>query len=189
MKGISMTIDGKNVDVEEGKSLLDAARGAGIPVPSLCFDERLKPYGSCRMCMVEIEKKGRKRLVASCCYPAEAGLVVRTDTKEIMKIRRVLTELAMSITDVGPHKALAAEYRIKKTRFYRDAAHDPCTLCGRCVRYCAEVAGKNAICFMGRGVDRRVALVPGASEQCSLCRKCFDLCETGWIIKLVDQER
>ncbi len=187
MTGISVTIDGKKIQADEGTSILKAAQKVGINIPTLCHDDALEPYGACRFCMVEIEKNNRKKLVASCCYPVENGLVVRTKTENVDKIRKILSELLLSVSPSGAHVDVAKQYGIVESRFKQTENSDsPCSLCGLCVRYCAEIKKRNAVCFVGRGVDRTVALVPGASDACSSCRECFDVCDAGKIVYLVD---
>ena len=119
-KMITLTIDGKQVQVKEGATILEAAKQAGIEIPTLCHYEGLEPYGACRICSVEIEKKGRTRIVAACCYPVEEGLKVKTRTPKIDKIRKTILELA-AITageDVaGEFNALASEYNADLSRF------------------------------------------------------------------------
>jgi bidirectional [NiFe] hydrogenase diaphorase subunit len=171
---IKMEIDGKAVKAREGMMLLEVAREAGIDIPTLCSSEQLKPSGVCRLCMVEIVKGKRRRVVASCCYPAEEGLIVTTTTPEIQRIRKMIIEL------LWPASAqLGKRYGITKSRFVPELTD--CSLCGLCVRYCAEVAKKNAIYFQGRGIDRRVAFTPGIAE-CDSCRACFGLCTGGWLV-------
>jgi NADH dehydrogenase/NADH:ubiquinone oxidoreductase subunit G len=174
MKSITMEIDGKTVTASEGMMVLQVARQAGIEIPTLCYSELLKPSGVCRMCMVEIAKGKRRRLVASCCYPAEDGLVVATNTPKIHKIRRMIIELLWPAWG-----ELAKQYGITKSRFVPRLTD--CSLCGLCVRYCAEVAKKNALYFQGRGINRRPAFIPGIAD-CDSCRECFGLCTGGWIV-------
>ena len=188
MTNISLTIDGKIINTKEGTTVLQAAQKAGINIPTLCHDDKLEPYGACRFCMVEVEKNNRKKLVASCCYPAEKGLVVRTKTENIDKIRKLLAELLLSISPNGAHVGIAKQYGIVESRFKQtESPESPCSLCGLCVRYCAEVKKKHAVCFIGRGVDRTIALVPGLSDACSSCRECFNVCDAGKIVYLVDK--
>jgi NADH dehydrogenase/NADH:ubiquinone oxidoreductase subunit G len=182
MKEITLEIDGKKVTVEEGASVLQAAQAAGADVPSLCYDEKLSQYGACRLCMVEIRKSGSKwpKLVASCCYQAEEGLTVTTSNEKIEKMRKTLVELLMPMSNSGPIMALAEKYGLKKSRF--DAADDiECVLCGKCVRYCAEIKGDNAVYFKGRGTSRKLSLLPDQQIACAMCRQCWTLCPSGWI--------
>jgi len=175
MKTVTLTIDGKQVEAKEGMSLLEAAREAGVKIPTLCHDAKLKPYGACRMCLVEVVKGRRKRLVASCVHPVQEGLVVTTTTPRIQEIRKLIVELLWPAwTELGK------EYGLTSSRFEPELTD--CSLCGKCVRYCSEVAHKNAVYFRGRGVDRRVAFVPGMADECDSCRQCFGMCRSGWVI-------
>lgn len=178
-KGITLTIDGQQVKAKEGMTILEAARGAGIYIPTLCYHERLGPYGACRICMVEISKARKKRLVTSCVYPVEDGLNVKTDTPQLRKLRKRLLELMLaSSPNAKTLKDMASQYGIKRSAF--DAEKTNCILCGLCVRYCNEIKKANAIGFVGRGTERRVVFFPEiASTVCASCRECFSLCPTG----------
>lgn len=180
MKKVTLEIDGKTVSADEGANLLETALKAGADVPTLCHHEKLRPFGSCRLCMVEIAKAGRTRLVASCCYQVEDGLVVKTSTPQIEKIRKTLVELLMPMASTGPIKTLAAKYGLKSSRF--QAKSIDCVLCGLCVRYCAEVKQEHGVYFKGRGVNRQLALLPQQSLICESCGECHKLCPGGWIV-------
>jgi NADH dehydrogenase/NADH:ubiquinone oxidoreductase subunit G len=175
MNTVRLTIDGKSVEVDKGASVLDAARKAGVDIPTLCHHPKLEPFGACRMCLVEIEKHGRKRTVASCAFPAEDGLVVTSSTPKIERMRKLIVELLWPAYTT-PAKGM----KIEKSRF--TGALPDCSLCGLCVRYCRDVVKKNALYFQGRGVDRCVAFVPGMAHECDSCRACFDLCSSGWVV-------
>ena len=178
MKTVTLEIDGKQVTIEEGKTLLDGAKALGIEIPTLCAHEKLAPCGACRLCSVEIAKAGRTRVVTACVYPVEDGLAVKTNTPRVIKIRKLLIELFMA---TAPRTKvlmdLAAQYGITETRF--EAEHTACIMCGLCVRYCAEVKKANAIGFAGRGTSRRIVFIPEiASRTCMSCQECFALCPT-----------
>ncbi len=173
-KTIHMTIDGRPVEVEDGKTVLEAAKQLGIEIPTLCHHPELRPAGFCRICMVEITKGKRHKLVASCCYPAEEGLSVVTESPRIVKIRKLLIELLWP-----SWRQRAKQYGVTKSRFVSELTD--CSLCGLCVRYCNEVVGKNAVYFHGRGTERRIGFTPGMAE-CEECRKCFGLCSGGFLI-------
>jgi bidirectional [NiFe] hydrogenase diaphorase subunit len=177
MASIKMKINGKDIVTEEDKTVLQAALAAGIDIPHMCYSEQLKPYGACRLCMVEITKGTRKRLVASCAYPAEEGLVVETDTPKIQKIRKMLVEL---LWPSAPK--LAEQYGITESRFSND--HTDCSLCGLCVRYCTELGDKKALFFKGRGVNREIGIVPELADNCVYCQKCFSFCNGGKLLEL-----
>lgn len=171
---IKMQIDGREVTTTERTTVLQAAREVGIEIPTLCHNEQLKPAGLCRLCMVEIVKGNRRRLVASCCYPAQDGLVVITETPRVRKIRKLIVELLWPSS-----KQFGKEYGLSRSRFVSEITD--CNLCGQCVRWCSEVAKKNAVYFKGRGIDRRVAFTPDVDE-CDFCRQCFNLCTGGFVI-------
>lgn len=181
MSKLSLTIDNQKVTTEEGTSILEAARSAGIDIPTLCYHEKLAPRGACRLCLVEITKGRRKRLVTSCVYLAEEGLKVETESKPVVRIRKMLLELMLaSSPGVKAIQDYARRYGITRSRF--DIEPDFCILCGLCVRYCNEVKGKNAIGFVGRGTQRKVMFFPDiAAEECPKCGECFPLCPTGVI--------
>lgn len=182
---INLKIDGREVRVKRGATILQAAKASGIEIPTLCYNEQLEPYGACRMCMVEIVRKGRRRLVASCIYPAEEGLEVITDNEKIRKIRRTIIELLLPLADTGPIRDLARKYGVVKSRF--EAEPTRCILCGLCARYCAEIKKANAICFIGRGTSREIAAVPEiAPNICPTCKECFTLCPGGRITDLLE---
>ena len=93
---VRLTIDGQQVQAEEGAMILDVARDNNIYIPSLCSHEEVTPYGACRLCLVEVAKNGRERLVASCLYPVEEGLVVKTDSERLKNNRRMIMELLLA---------------------------------------------------------------------------------------------
>ena len=182
MKSIKLEIDGKLVEAEEGMTLLQAARKTGIDIPTLCYDENMAHYGACRLCTVELSRDNRTRLVASCVYPVENKLVVKTESERVIKIRRMILELLLPLSPTGPIESLARKYGLEKSRF--PGENTGCVLCGLCVRYCAEIKKANAIGFIGRGVERDVAFLPEvATRVCPSCRECFPLCPGGKIIK------
>jgi NADH dehydrogenase/NADH:ubiquinone oxidoreductase subunit G len=175
MKSVQLKIDGKQVKAEENETILETARANDIHIPTLCHADGLEPYGACRLCMVEISKNDRTRLVAACVYPVEENLVVRTDTDEIRKIRRTILELIWPSV-----QGLAKEYGIERSRF--SSENTECCLCGMCVRYCNEVTKLNASFFKGRGINREIGIIPELANECVYCQKCFPLCPAGWIV-------
>jgi len=175
MKTIRLEIDGKKVHAKEGATILEVARENGIYIPTLCHNDELKPSGVCRLCMVEISKNKRTKLVASCVYPVEKNLVVKTNSEKIRKIRRMIVELLWPTVP-----ALAKEFEVEKSRFVPE--HTECCLCGLCVQYCAEVRKLNAVYFKGRGINREVAILPEMVDECAYCTKCYGLCPGGWIV-------
>ena len=181
MREISVQIDGKTVAATEGTTVLDAARSAGIAIPTVCHHEKLKPFGGCRLCTVEADAGGRTNLVAACVYPVQDDLVVRTRTPQIDKIRRILTEQLLAYAPESEVlQGLARDYDADKKRFEREPSF--CILCGLCVRYCDEVKKKNAVGFVDRGPSREISFVPEvAAKECWDCKECFQLCPTSWL--------
>jgi len=178
MSEILLQIDGKEVRAREGMTLLEAARSAGIAIPTLCYHEKLEPYGGCRLCLVELESRGGTRLVVSCVYPVENNLVVRTRSEKIDRIRKMILELLLAhAPDAFELQGLAQEYGADKDRFEKEASF--CIHCGLCVRYCAEVKKKNAVGFVDRGIRKEISFIPEiAAQECWNCKECFPLCPT-----------
>jgi NADH dehydrogenase/NADH:ubiquinone oxidoreductase subunit G len=159
-------------------TLLEAAQNAGIDIPTLCHHEKLEPYGGCRLCIVEVENRGRTNLVVSCVYPAEGNLVVTTRSEKIDRIRKMILELQMAhAPDAFELQDLAKEYGADRNRFEKEASF--CIHCGLCVRYCAEVKQKHAVGFVDRGTRKEISFIPEiAAKECWDCKECFPLCPT-----------
>jgi NADH dehydrogenase/NADH:ubiquinone oxidoreductase subunit G len=181
MSDIRMQIDGREVPATRGMTVLEAARNAGISIPTLCLHDALEPYGGCRLCIVEAEVGGWTRLVVSCVYLADDGLIVRTRSEKIDKLRKTLLELLLAhAPDSPPLQELAGEYGADKNRFEQEASF--CIHCGLCVRYCAEVKQLNAVGFIDRGVRKEISFLPEiASKECPSCKECFPLCPTSYL--------
>ena len=176
---VSLVIDDKKVSASSGMTILEAAQSVGIDIPTLCHHKKLSPFGACRLCTVEIVNGKRSRFVAYCVYQVEEGLIVKTESPQVIKIRKMLLELMWArapgmqeIRDYG------IRYGISRTKF--EVRPTWCILCGLCVRYCAEVKKKNAIGFIGRGTEREVMFFPETSlEECRQCGECYSICPTG----------
>ena len=181
MTDLHMQIDGRDVAAAAGTTILEAARAAGISVPTLCLHEALEPFGGCRLCLVEIEVRGWTRLVVSCVYPAEADLIVRTRSDKIDRMRKTILELLLAHAPDSPLlRAMAAEYGADKDRFESEASF--CIHCGLCVRYCAEVKQKHAVGFIDRGIRKEICFLPEiAAQECEACMECFPLCPTSYL--------
>lgn len=171
-------MDGKEIKAAEGMTLLEAARAAGISIPTLCWHEKLEPFGACRLCIVEVESRGSTRLVVSCVYPAEKNIIVRTRSEKIDRIRKMILELQMAhAPDAFVFQDLAKEYGADRNRFEKEPSF--CIHCGLCVRYCAEIKKKNAIGFVDRGIRKEISFIPEiAAKECWNCKECFPLCPT-----------
>jgi len=181
MSEIRMQIDGKDVRATAGMTVLDAARREGMTIPTLCHHEALEPFGACRLCIVEVESRGWTKLVVSCVYPAEEGLLVRTRSDKVDRIRKVILELLLAHAPDSPAlRDLAEEYGADRDRFDKEASF--CVHCGLCVRYCAEVKKKDAVGFVDRGTRKEICFVPEiAAKECNDCKECFPLCPTSYL--------
>ena len=209
MAVITLTINGQLVSAREDETILDAARGAGIPIPTLCYLDGLSPHGGCRLCLVELA--GSNRLQPACVTKVAEGMQVQTESDRLREYRRMIVELLFAegnhicsvcvangncelqdlATAVGmDHERFEYQYPrravdISHPRFGID--HNRCILCTRCVRVCDEVEGAHTWDVAGRGANSKVITdlnQPwGGSQTCTSCGKCFMACPTGAIFQ------
>jgi len=205
---ITLTIDGQKIEVPEGTTVLNAARKAGIHIPTLCDHPHLKPYGGCRLCMVEIE--GFRTLQASCTIPASNNMVVRTTSDQIRKARKFVLTLIFSErnhfcpycqvsgSDCELQNAAYGEgmthwplqpnwqpYPMDASHPYFILEHNRCILCRRCIRACSELVGANTLGVEERGAKTFVIAdlnVPLGESSCVSCGMCVQVCPTGALI-------
>ncbi len=180
-KVFALTIDDHTITVPSGYTVLQATRECGIHIPTLCYLESLAPYAACRLCLVELTSPRGSKLVASCAYPCEEGLVVRTHSEMVLAARRTVIELLMT---TGGHlpavQALAREYGVELP--YVTLEPNDCVLCGLCVRACREIVGVGAISLTQRGMAREVSTpFQISSADCIECATCALVCPTGAI--------
>jgi heterodisulfide reductase subunit A len=166
---IKITINGKEVAVEKGRTILEVAREAGIDIPTLCNHESLPPYAACRFCIVEVTYKGATRYRASCIFPVEEGMEIKTHSERVLKIRRVLAELMLArCPESDVIRDLAYDVGVGSCRFDRPRGEKaPCQICGVCrVREEMRIAAPNEVpsTFVGKG-------------GCILCGMCIRLCD------------
>jgi NADH dehydrogenase/NADH:ubiquinone oxidoreductase subunit G len=173
---ISLTINGLEVKAEKGWTILETAKFYGLEIPTLCYNEGLSVYGGCRLCLVEIGEGPKAKLVSSCTYPAEEGLVVHTDTKRVINTRKMMIELMLSVAPNSKTiQDLASKFGVKQVRF--KIRNEECILCGLCVRMCAEQMDGQAIGFQNRGYKRKISTpFDISSEKCRLCGGCIYIC-------------
>ncbi len=211
---MTLEINGRKVEVDEGATILEAAAKAGEKIPTLCHIKGLSPSGACRMCIVEVE--GRRGLIPSCSFPAEEGMKVNTRNPEVLNARRTIVELLLASHPFEcltcnrnmqcELQDLAAEYEIDQIPFKGKSRHhytdfsspsitrnpNKCILCGRCVRVCEEVQDVSAIDFTRRGFDTMVlpALEWDLNEtECVNCGQCVIACPTGALHEASDVEK
>lgn len=178
MERVTLTIDGRPIEAARGTTLLEAARANGIEIPTHCHDENLRPYGACRMCMVEVAGKVRRRLVAACLYEVEEGLAVTTRSLRIDRIRRMIIELTWPNM-----REYAEEYGAEAGRFANE--NTDCALCGKCIRFCEETQACGLVYFKGRGILRDIDLTPGRDFDYDVYMKCMSFCPGGRLMNKI----
>jgi len=183
-KMIKLTIDDRSVEFEKGTTLLQACSKLDIHIPTLCYHEVLSPYGSCRLCLVEVEQNGRVSIQTSCNYPVQEGMTVRTGTERVLRSRKIMMELLLARCSESENiRQLAEEMGVTQTRI--EPKNEDCILCGLCVRICKERMGKGVLGFSGRGSKRLVSpAFDEASDECQTCGACYNICPVENGIKL-----
>jgi aldehyde:ferredoxin oxidoreductase len=184
---IPVQIDGNPVEVEPGTTILAAGRQAGVFVPTLCNHEMLEPYGACRVCSVEIEQGGRKKIVTACNYPIHDELQVFTQSELALSTRRMVLEMMLARwPNVTIIKNMAKQAGVESARFShpeKNPGEHACILCGHCVRMCREGVWHKVLAFEGRGSSRKVVMpYDEVIPECTGCGACAAVCPTGAIV-------
>ncbi|MBC7234858.1 MAG: (2Fe-2S)-binding protein [Chloroflexi bacterium] len=204
MPDVQVTIDGQQVSVPAGSTVLDAAKAAGIDIPVLCAHDSLKPIGACRMCLVEVEKQ--RVLQPACTFPVSQGMVVHTKSEPVLDSRRFVLQLLFSernhfcmycqMSGSCELQRLAYEHGlthwefdraypklpVDATRKYFVMDHNRCILCRRCIRACDELVGNRTLGLKNRGAETMVIAdmdVPFGQSSCVSCGTCLQICPTG----------
>ncbi len=173
---VTVNIDGALFKAAKGTSVLDVALEYGICIPHLCHVETLTDIGACRLCIVEHIKNGRSKVTTSCTLKVEEGMVIKSNTEKIKKMRKNIAELLVSqAPNSRAIQDIALRCGVKEVRYpFRNS---DCVLCGRCVRACNELWQAKAIGFVGRGMERRVDYPFGVRpDYCKECGYCVQLC-------------
>lgn len=201
---ISLTINDQQIQVPRGTMLLEACRIAGADLPTLCYDESLRLAGSCRMCVVEC--KGRPNLLAACVTPADNGMVIETESPDVVEARKVILELLLSRHKLQCHTCesdgdcklqdYCYRYGVTESRFYGEGPHfytadsnpfinrdyDKCIMCTKCVRACEEITGAKAINVKNRGHHAKISTAFDGmlnDSPCVFCGQCIMVCPVG----------
>ncbi len=202
MANITVTVDGKKIEVPMGATILEACTAAGSRVPTLCHDNKLHPFGACRICLVEVEGTPRK-FTPSCTTPATDNMVVRTTSPALVEARRMVLELLLikhpldcPVCDKAGEcslQDLVHEYGLGPSRFDAEKGYLPpdydsaviernisrCILCGKCVRICDEQNGVGEWAFTRRGTRARISTDFDRPLDCEFCGECVEICPVG----------
>jgi len=198
----TLTIDGKQIEVDNSATIYDAAKSAGIRIPILCHDKKLHPFGGCRMCLVEVEQM-KGRLIPACTTPVSEGMIVTTTNDEIIKARKLVLELLLlkhpldcPVCDAAGDcdlQNLTYEYGVNENHFVDEKFHEEidynnplierdmnrCVHCGKCARICDEIVSFGALSFVNRGIEAQIGTPYGEPLDCEFCGSCISVCPVG----------
>lgn len=209
MNDITITIDGKEIKTEKDRFILEVARENGIEIPAICYDPNLKQFGGCRLCIVEITKRGRTKIDTACSTRISDGMDIRTSSEQLIEKRKSILQLLL---DSHPNDCLtcqkagecllqkyAYEYDVKFRDHQggkREKTYDlsspyiikdnaKCILCGKCVQICGQIEERSILSFADRGYDSYIACDLGedfAHSYCISCNRCVSVCPVGALI-------
>ncbi len=191
---VTITLDGKPIEVAEDTTILKAAENAGVWIPTMCHSEYFEPYGVCRLCSVEVVRGKRSRIVTACNFPVRGGMTIHTNSAKVKWMRKLIMELTLSRwPNVKLVREMAEKLGITKPRFVsleRDESENACILCGMCVNMCNDVVKAGVLGFANTGIKREVVLpFNEASERCIVCGACAHVCPTGHIKMVLEEYR
>lgn len=209
MTDITIKIDGKEIKTQKDRFILEIAKENGIDIPALCYDPDLEKFGACRLCLVEINNKGRVKIDTSCSTRASDGMEITTKSEQLIKKRRDILQLLL---DSHPNDCLTCqkagscllqkycyEYEVKFRNHdgaKREESYDlsspyilkdnsKCILCGKCVQICGQIEERSILSFADRGYDAYIACDLGedfAHSYCISCNRCVSVCPVGALI-------
>ncbi|MDH7485573.1 MAG: 2Fe-2S iron-sulfur cluster-binding protein [Anaerolineae bacterium] len=209
MTKVQITIDGQKIAAEAGSTVLEAAREAGLDIPTLCHHPALSNWGACRICLVEIERQ--RALQTACTFPVTEGMVVHTESEKVVAARKFVLQLLFSERNhycmycqmSGDCELQSLAYRygltewpyprpveplaVDATRQYFVMDHNRCILCRRCVRACAELVANHTLGVRERGIHSMITAdlnVPMGESSCIQCGTCLQVCPTGALMDL-----
>ncbi len=202
---VNLTIDDKQVTAPRTATIYEAAKQNGIKIPILCHDKKLKPFGACRMCLVEVEQmKGRQ--IPACTTPVTEGMIIRTSTPDIVKARKMVLELLLlnhpldcPVCDKSGDcdlQNLTYEYKVNSNRFKDEKFNhsidynnplierdmNRCVLCGKCARICDEIVSYGALTFIDRGIETKIGCEFDDGLNCEFCGSCISVCPVGSLL-------
>ncbi len=202
---VNLTIDDKQVTAPKSATIYEAATLNGVKIPILCHDKKLKPFGACRMCLVEVEQmKGRQ--IPACTTPVTEGMIIRTATPDIVKARKMVLELLLlnhpldcPVCDKSGDcdlQNLTYEYQVNSNRFTDEKfSHEidynnplierdmnRCVLCGKCARICDEIVSFGALTFIDRGIETKIGCEFDDGLNCEFCGSCIAVCPVGSLL-------
>ena len=202
---VNLTIDDKQVTAPKTATIYEAAKLNGVNIPILCHDKKLKPFGACRMCLVEVEQmKGRQ--IPACTTPVTEGMIIRTSTPDIVKARKMVLELLLlnhpldcPVCDKAGDcdlQNLTYEYKVDSNRFSDEKFHheidytnplierdmNRCVLCGKCARICDEIVSFGALTFIDRGIETKIGCEFEEGLNCEFCGSCIAVCPVGSLL-------
>ena len=202
---VNLTIDDRQVTAPKTATIYEAAKLNGIKIPILCHDDKLKPFGACRMCLVEVEQmKGRQ--IPACTTPVTEGMIIHTATPDIIKARKMVLELLLlnhpidcPVCDKGGDcdlQNLTYDYQVNGNRFTDEKFHhqidynnplierdmNRCVLCGKCARICDEIVSFGALTFIDRGIETKIGCEFDGALNCEFCGSCVSVCPVGSLL-------